>query len=686
MSPTPHPRPLWTLTLALGVLLPCSPLAVAQNRIGEALEDAGDEMKEAAAEVSDQVNGVVAGPAPSLAAALDRVDADAEIVLVIPSMSDLSEAVAEFGASTGLTDFAPDLDDALGTFKRQMSFTQGVDDDGAMLVVIRGVTESLEAQMNGAGDVPEPKAVMLIPVSDYDAFVKNLGGDPTQNIAEVTMKNDQKSVVKKLDGYALLGDDDEPTLIEAYEGAERGRAWVDELTPMLRGYAGDAQSLIYVDLRKLGPVLNETVSQGLAEFQEQMQQMNADGADPMGMMGVGSTMMKLYSEAARTILDGTEGALFTFNLQDGGLGLTAMLQPAADSELAAFFTPAAKDGQGKAMAPGMVSKKLLASTPDRPYLYAAVIDQTAFPLDKLVDRIVASLEGEGEEGGGQEAKFLSMYTDSLKMMKEARGVASVFYAPEAAGMMTGGLFSTLTLYGVDDPEAFIAQQKASVEKLGELAIPLDEMQPPAGDDAAPAGDAEVQQAPAEMRFDTTYADTALRIEGVEVDQYNITMRFPPEMTQQFNPMLAAVAGGGYGGYIAPKDDTVLVTTVTDPQFITRAIQAVGKDEGIGTAGPVARLRDEELPPDPMMELYISLDGLGRTANLFLPLLGAGENLVIPDDLPPLAMGAAADGEGQGVAFRLFVPTESVTFGVDTYRQYAPEMQDQPGPAGQRAPR
>ena len=691
MSPTPHLRPLWTLTFALGVLLPCSPLAVAQNRIGEALEDAGDDMKEAAAEVSDQVNNVVAGPAPGLAAALDRVDADAEIVLVIPSLSGLSEAVAEFGATTGLTDFAPDLDDALGTFKRQMSFTQGVDDDGAMLVVVRGVTESLEAKMNGGGDVPDPKAVMLIPVSDYDAFVKNLGGDPAQNIAEVTMKNDQKSVVKKLDGYALLGDDDEPTLIEAYEGADRGQAWVDELTTMLRGYAGDAQSLIYVDLRKLGPVLNEGVSKGLAEFQEQMQQMNADGADPMGMMGVGSTMMKLYSEAARTILDGTEGALFTFNLQDGGLGLTAMLQPAADSELAAFFTPAAKDGEGKAMAPGMVSKKLLASTPDRPYLYAAVIDQTAFPLDKLVDRIVASLEGEGE---GQEAKFLSMYTDSLKMMKDTRGVASVFYAPEAQGMMTGGLFSTLTLYGVDDPEAFIAQQKASVEKLGELAIPLGGMQPPAGDEAAPAGQdgagaaGDVQQAPAEMRFDTTYADTALRIEGVEVDQYNITMRFPPQMTQQFNPMLAAVAGGGYGGYIAPKDDTVLVTTVTDPQFITRAIQAVGKDEGIGTAGPVARLRDEQLPPDPMMELYVSLDGLGRTANLFLPLLGAGENLVIPDDLPPLAMGAAADGEGRGVAFRLFVPTESVTFGVDTYRLYAPDagMNAQPGPAGQRAPR
>ena len=273
-------------------------------------------------------------------------------------------------------------------------------------------------------------------------------------------------------------------------------------------------------------------------------------------------------------------------------------------------------------------------------------------------------------------------------MKGTRGTASVFYAPEAAGMMTGGLFSTLTLYGTDDPAAFIAQQKANTQKLGELAVPLaavdegvEDNDPAAADDPA-AGEAE----PQELRFDTTYAENALNIEGVKVDQYNITMRFPPSMTQQFNPMIAAMAGGGYGGYIAPKNDVVMVTTVTDPQFITRAINAVGSDEGIGTAGTLARLRDEQLPEDPMMELYISLDGLGRTANLFLPLLGAQENIDLPADLPPIAMGAAADKNGQGVAFRLFVPAETVSFGVDTYDQFAPDMQDQPGEAGQRAPR
>ena len=677
-------RPLWTLTLAMSVL-PWVSSAVAQDGVGEDMERAGEALKDAAADVSDQVDAAVNPPADGLAATLDAVDDDAEITLIIPNLGRLSDAIGEFGNATGLTRFAPDLDDALGSFKRQMGFNEGVDDDGAMILILTGVTESINANLDGRDDAPEPKAMMLIPVSDYDAFVKELGGDPTKELAEVTVKNGGNSVVRKVRGYALLGDDDEPTLVEAYEGADKGQAWVDNLTPMLKGYTGDAGSMVYVDLRKLGPALIRAVDEGLNMAEEEINA--AEGEDPMGTMAIGKSMMKLYGQAARTVLEGTQGAIFTLDLTDAGLGLTAMMSPAADSQLAGFFTPAAKDGEGEAKAPGEVSANLLASAPDRPFLYAAAIDQTAFPLDKLVDDIVAELEGEGEGAG---AGLLTLYVDSLKAMKNTRGTASVFYAPEAAGMMTGGLFSTLTLYGTDDPAAFIAQQKANTQKLGELAVPLAAMEegveggdPAAADDPA-AGEGEAE--PQELRFDTTYAENALNIEGVKVDQYNITMRFPPSMTQQFNPMIAAMAGGGYGGYIAPKDDVVMVTTVTDPQFITRAINAVGSDEGIGTAGTLARLRSEQLPEDPMMELYVSLDGLGRTANLFLPLLGAQENIDLPADLPPIAMGAAADKDGQGVAFRLFVPAETVSFGVDTYDQFAPEMQDQPGDAGQRAPR
>ena len=683
--PSRPTRSLWTLTLALGVL-PCFATAHAQDGVGEDMERAGDALKDAAAEVSDQIDAGVNPVATGLAATLDAVDEDAEITLIIPNLARLSDAVGEFGNATGLTRFAPDLDDALGSFKRQMGFNQGVDDDGAMILVVTGLTESINADLDGRDDAPDPKAMMLIPVSDYDAFVKQLGGDPTQNLSEVTFKGDEKSVVRKVRGYALLGDDDEPTLVETYEGADKGQAWVDNLTPMLKGYAGEAGSMVYVDLRKLGPALIRAVDQGIADAEEQMDAAAAQGEDLMGAMAIQQSMVKLYGQAARTVLEGTQGMVFTLDLTDAGLGLTAMASPAAESELAGFFTPAAQDGEGEAKAPGKVSANLLASTPDRPFLYAAAIDQTAFPLDRLVDRITAELEGEGEGAG---AGMLTLYVDSLKAMKNTRGTASVFYAPEAAGMMTGGLFSTLTLYGTDDPQAFIAQQKANTQKLGELAVPLGNMdggnmeEPAAADDPAAAGG---EAEPQELRFDTTYADNALNIEGVQVDQYNITMRMPPSMTQQFNPMIAAMAGGGYGGYIAPKGDVVMVTTVTDPQFITRAINAVGTDEGIGTAGTLARLRDTQLPEDPMMELYVSLDGLGRTANLFLPLLGAQENITLPADVPPIALGAAADKDGQGVAFRLFIPTETVTFSVDTYDQFAPEMQDQPGEFGQRAPR
>ncbi|MEM6854392.1 MAG: hypothetical protein AAF593_08285, partial [Planctomycetota bacterium] len=327
--------------------------------------------------------------------------------------------------------------------------------------------------------------------------------------------------------------------------------------------------------------------------------------------------------------------------------------------LASYFAPAA-DAEGAS-----ASGALLATLPDQPYIYASSIDATQFGLTAVAEKITDAL------GGDNDAGFMAMYRESLSVMKDVKGVASVFYAPELAAMMAGGFYTSLTVYDIDDTDAFLANQKASLDKLGELKVPLPPM--------------EAGQPASEMTFTTTYTEKALVIDGTDVHQFQINTILPPEMMQQFGPMAALMGNAGTGGYIAAKDGKVLVSTVPDPQLITRGLQAVGNDDGVGSAGTIATLRDNALPDDSSMEAYLSLDGIARTANLFLPMLMPGAGAVnIPEDLPPLAMGGASDGEG--VAMRMFIPHALVDFGVQTYLQFAPPAEDDGPRNGQRRPR
>lgn len=623
---------------------------------------------DAAAAVKDRA------AAPTVTATLDRVAAGAEVVVVIPSLSELSEAIAGFGAETGLDRLAPEFADTLGAFKRQMGWLDGVDDEGAMLVVVTGLADAIDAGLaedaaGGAGgeaegDDVEPSAVLLVPVTDYKAFVSQLGGDGGADTTAVTLQNldgqANEGYAKSLDGYAVMSDTLER--VSNYTAGDRGKAITDAMGGMVSEYLNGGDSLILLDMAALAPSLNKAIDRAAREFKTQMD--DPDGAMPAGLGGTVDAMMALYTESGRTMVNGTDKLLLSLDFGDRGLGLTTSAQMKDGSELADFFTPGNNQQALGAANKASGGAALLATLPDQPYIYAASIDATRFALDKLIDQLMGAL---GEDGN---AGMLTMYKDSIAMMKDAKGVASVFYAPEPAAMMAGGFFTSLTVYDVADADAFIKQQKDNIQKLAEMKMAL------------PAEEGEPAQ---QISFNTQYTDKALVIEGVNVDQYQVNTVLPPEMMQEFGPMAALMGNSGTGGYIATKDGKVLVSTVTDPQLITRGLKALDQQDGTGSGGAIARVRGD-LPSDSSMELFISLDGIAQAANPFLMMFSPnGQQLDIPADLPPLAMGGASDGKG--LALRMFLPHELVKFVSDSYEQLAPEPQDGQGRDGApRAPR
>lgn len=596
--------------------------------------------------------------APTVTATLDQAAGDAEIVIVIPSLSGLSEAVAAFATQTGLDQIAPEFDDGLGAFKRQMGWVEGVDDEGAMLVVVSGLADAITAETN---DQPseDPDAIMLVPVSDYQAFVAQLGGDAGADATAVTYQNldgyESDGYAKELNGYAVMGDSLET--VQAYAAGDQGKAMAEALGPIVTDYLNGGDALIYLDMAALAPSLNLGIDKAIQEIGEAMKKNEQAPADNWASMI--EPMINLYEQSGRLLVDGTDKLLLSMDFGDDGVGMTISSQLTGDSELASFFAPAA-DAKG-----GSNSGKLLASLPDQPYIYASSVDATQFGLTALVEKITDAM------GDGNDAGFMAMYQESLAIMKDVKGVASVFYAPEPAAMMAGGFYTSLTVYDVADADAFLASQKASLEKLSEVKVALPAMQ-----EGQPAS---------EMTFTTTYTEKALVIDGTDVHQFQINTILPPEMMQQFGPMAALMGNAGTGGYIAAKDGKVIVSTVTDPQLITRGLQALGNADGVGSAGTIATLRENNLPEDSSMEVYLSLDGIANTANQFLVMFPSIGQVEVPADLPPLAMGGASDGEG--VAMRMFLPHALVNFGVDTYNQFAPSAEDDgPNDGARRRPR
>ncbi len=601
-----------------------------------------------------------------LTAVLDQAAAGAEVVVVVPSMSRLSQKIATFGSDTGLDAQAPDLNDALGAFKRQMGFIEGVDDDGAMLVVIGGLSESINAMLDDNDRQAEPTVSLLVPVSDYAAFVQQLGGTPAPGAGEADAQataitfNHNSGFARKLGGYAVLGDSVEA--VQAYAPAEQGRAMTADLGQLVSRYLTGGDALILVDVAALAPSLTAALDKARA----QMDQLDpADMGDRGGnWAGMVKPIVNLYERGARIAVNGTEKLVLSLDLAEAGLGLTAATQMKADSELAGFFKPAPGNDAAPGNAGGKSAAGLLASLPDQPYLYAAAVDTKAFNLAAIIDKVNDALGDAGEAG------IFTFARESFDMFKQTRGMASVFYAPEPAALMTGGFFNTLSAYEVADAQGFLGRYQGMVEKMGEVKIEMPAMQ--AGEPAQ------------EISYNTTYTDNALVIDGVEVDQFQINTVLPPAMMQQFGPMAMVMGNAGYGGYVAAKGDTVLMTTVIDPQLITKGLNAADAADGIGSAGAIADLREQALPPAPFMEAYLSLGGIAQTANPFLLMLTAnGQQIEVPADLPPMAFGAAAKDDG--VAWRMFIPTDLVTFSVDTAERLMP--QDGAAPDGtRRAPR
>ncbi len=550
-----------------------------------------------------------------LVTALDAAPADAELVMVVPSMQAFSDAVAEVAALFEIDE--PDMTDALSAFKRDMGFTAGIEDEGPAIIVVTDAQGLIERT--------DPKVVMLVPVSDYAAFVTQLGGQPT-GVTPITMGHNQDDGhAKELEGYAVMAE--HADTVEAYTLGRQGVELIERVGRYAEDAAGDAQFAVYLDVKRVAPPLKAVLEAGVAAYAAEYEQEQAAGELPNPMLAAINLpgIMKLYEGALRMMLDSADAVMFTARFGGDGFVIEHAVQLSEGGPLAGYLTGQAGD----------VTRPFEA-LPDQPYLFASTLDHRAIDVRRMLTDMVDRVEAELGETPLVSA-WIEIARPSIEMYAGIDGSAQAVYAPDMmAAMITGSFVKSLTVHETNDADGAMSTWKQSIESVPTL----------------------FERADVGLNATVTWTDNALTLGGQPVAQYDLRFEVPPEVRSEMGPAAMFAGNAGQTGYVTTVDGLLLTTTTAEPALIQAGIEAAANENGLG-ANPLLTEAREQLPANPVVEAYVSLDGLAGAANPLLAMMAGGTQLTVPESLPPVTVGLGVDGRALGV--RVVAPRESVRF-------------------------
>lgn len=544
--------------------------------------------------------------------ALDHVPSDAQAVVVVPDVGELLNDIN--AANTVLGDMGQPMVVMMTSMLRGMP---GLNLDGSLAAVL-----SMDPQQD------DPDVVMLVPVTDFEAFTQ--GREAKNGLINFPMGPDQMMYVRDAgDGYAVFGEIAEQ--VKNYNAA--GGNLESHATRL--GKAGARVSdhndiFMYVNI----PQFKDLINMGLQEMEAQAEMVELM-AGPEAAQGVDQMVT-----AMRTIVN--DAASFTSGLsfdKTSGLSFDFGLQFVEGSATSSYF-----DNNGDA-------SKYYGKVPNIDYFMAASYDLSGAGISKFMTEYmdwISQMDANGMMG--------AMGID--KMMTGVKGGIQVLGASD--NVMGGLLTNTFYYTELENPKAFIDATRSAYANM--------------------AASEEMKQAG--VGFEASVDEEATEINGIQAYGYSFAMDMSQMqgMNQMGGPnpamfMQMLFGGNGPSGYIAQSgDDGLIMTLSQNPTLLSKVAKAAN---GENTMSSVASMQKTAslLPDNRIMEMYIAADHLANTAGPMLMMFGILPEFEPIESLPPLGMGLTADGGG--VLFRTVLPIETVNKALDVAKtQMQQQMQGQ----------
>lgn len=645
----------------------------------------------------------------ALDSALAQLPAETQAAIVLP---DLAEANRVLGELTHLYDLPlPRAGDLLSAFKREAGM-YGVNDEGPLLIAF---TDPAAAWRDGTS----PTAFMLVPVSDYAAFVENYDGDTDAEVTALRLP-EHTGYGRRLGEHVVLGRTRES--VAEYTPANDAAAIDAQLGDLGRRHLERATAALYVNLAAIRDQLGAVAAQWPDEPGAPPEDSAPEGTAPDGTApadteqqaaDAGDGAAADGSSFAEVLADSAEALLVAFEADDHGIALTPVLSYRPDSRLAELLPGNGGDLTGE-----------LGRLPDRPFIFAAAMDMGVLGAARWLDAAEADAPAQAEE------RHRELVERARSLLERTEATASAYYVPTRQQLMAGNVLNQVSVFRTDDPEQYRADLKALIEGLDGLSVG------PIADDAAGiGGDGGT--------FATRYIDDALEIAGTGVDQYQLA---PPAPMDDALPALGPVSGmlgtRGTTGYIAAAEQAgyVVMTTQPDLQLTRRTLEAIERGDGLGGAtaeqlaqqrraerdargqggqtapaevespqwfdddaraararsrrgragelgetGPtsIAEMRRLAMPDSTVFEGYVSLAGIASALELVMPVAEM-VGVQVPDELAPVALGLGLGDDG--LVGRLYLSHRTAALLVDLGMQLQPMLagETEPTPGDERS--
>lgn len=548
----------------------------------------------------------------AMAQVLEQIPSDALVVMKISGLRQTSDKIARFAEDLGLVAMNPDLADPLDALQQQIGAVKGINEQGEAAFVLR------DPQAVGA-EKPDESFLLLVPVSDYAAFLENFQSVRTQDgITHVLIGEQQDDAyIAQWGRYAVLSPNrqviqSQPQQKLQVQGNQARKVWQERdivvfaNMPMLRD--------------RLAPLIQQNTQEFLDSFVEGM---TGEAADPQKFQQVARVFGQQLLNVADGFLRDAQVATFTFHFHEDGLAV----------DLMADFTPGSYLGKIVAGLP-LGNQNLLAGIPSSKYLLFGGAAMQSRAVNQLIDDLVGPVVAEVLKLG-DEYKPIADYLTAVKSYVSATQSQSFgMVAPE--GALGAEPIVQIVHVQRGNPAEMIAANRVMAEAQQQIMQAF----------GLPGGMMRVE-----------YTEKAREVGGVQFDLVTQTVQADENdpMAAQQQMMMAMMYGPeGMQMYLGALDGKLLAVSGLSEEQIVQAIEAARTGASPLSDLPGVKIVDARLPRNRVMVIYVPLDQIVTTVASYAAQFGMPVQMNLPADLPPI--GTAVAVHESALSVETFVPT------------------------------
>ncbi len=518
-------------------------------------------------------------------------------VIKVNNLQGLNDKFVAVVTQMGLKQFHPALGDPLGFLKQQAGIKEGLDTKGDLLV---GIYEPA-----GGG---EPPFVLLVPVTDFKAFVGNFQNAKTEgDITTFNFPNETEPVYSASKGKFAALSPQKALLTQAPGNLDITGAPLKQLD--------SSDVAAYLNVKPLSaqglPALRQMRPDVLRSMEESLKR---EGPFAQKMLPALKALVSQLFNVAEGAMESGKAAGLGINLSTQGIGFNLL----ADFEPTSYFGKALADLKN-------TDDSLLAGLPNRKYFVfgGAVIDPVV--VTRLVDDFFSPISKE-LTGAGPDGKPFLAIIDAMRAEIAASSSSVMGLAMPTGAPGKESLLQQVTVARGD------AKKIAAVQRQYlQATVDLLKLIPGAGGDVV----------------SLAVKPDARTIDGVAMDQISVNMKFDqttPEGAQAAQALSIFYGPGGLKGYMGAANDNSFVSVLNGSDDLLNATVAAAKSQDKSLAQSEAvKAVSSQLPAKRLCAYYVCVDNIITTALQYMAQFGFPIQAKLEPDLPPIGMTLSTEG-------------------------------------------